>query len=310
MTWEEYEANEKRMYPVNQVAKGFAYWRRHLLERCFGTFVYSGLPESLPEIEIEKRVLFGMAGIFRHPEFGIMTAWGTVTGINHYNRPTTFTWSQANAGNGTLAIGKECEIIYNDTSDETSEYQNPRGLTELINRFARMLADVDSSINIMTVAGRKTAWAVEKSPDVAKSVKAVYGRMKAGDFDVVMDEGLYDFFKVYPETTSTHALTVNDLIALKEHLLRDFMSQIGIKSAERKAERMLTDEVAADDALLDANLADMLAARKRGVERVNKMFGTNITVELGRRPNDTRNEQQPDEPEKAKEGEQNDNDNR
>lgn len=301
MTWEEYEAREKRMYPVNAVNRGFAYWRRHLLERCFGTFKYDGLPESLPEIEVEKRVLFGFAPIFEHKKYGLITAWATVTGVNHLNRPTTCTWSQANCGSGTLTIGKDVAIIYNDTSDETSEYQNPRGLTELIDRFARLLADVDSSINIMTVSARKTAWAVAKSPDVAKSVKAAYGRQRAGDFDVVMDEGLYDFFKVYPETTSARVMTVNDLIALKEHLIRDFMSQIGIKAAERKAERMLTDEIAADDAMLDANLADMLEARQRGVERVNKLFGTNISVRLGRKQNDRTTA-----PEEPKEGETND----
>lgn len=302
MTWEEYEAREKRMYPVNAVNRGFAYWRRHLLERCFGTFVYDGLPESLPDIEVEKRVLFGFAPIFEHKKFGLITAWATVTGVNHFNRPVTCTWSQANCGSGTLTIGKDCAIIYNDTSDETSEYQNPRGLTELIDRFARQLADVDSSINIMTVSARKTAWAVAKSPDVAKSVKAAYGRQRAGDFDVVMDEGLYDFFKVYPETTSARVMSTNDLIALKEHLIRDFMSQIGIKTAERKAERMLTDEVAADDAMLDANLADMLKARQRGVERVNKLFGTNISVRLGRKQNDRSAEPE----DKPKEGEPND----
>lgn len=285
MTWEEYEAQEKKMYPVNQVNRGFAYWRRRLLEWCFGTFVYDGLPDSLPEIEIEKRVLFGFAPIFIHPKFGMITSWATVTGVNHFNRPVTCTWSQANCGSGTLTIGKNCAIIYNDTSDETSEYQNPRGLSELISRYARQLADVDSSINIMSVSARKTAWAVAKSPDVAKSVRAAYGRQKAGDFEVVMDEGLYDFFKVYPETTSARVMSTNDLIALKEHLIRDFMAQLGIKSAERKAERMLTDEIAADDAFLDANLADMLKARQRGVERVNALFGTNISVRLGRKPN-------------------------
>lgn len=302
MTWEEYEAREKRMYPVNAVNRGFAYWRRHLLERCFGTFVYDGLPESLPEIEVEKRVLFGFAPIFEHKKFGLITAWATVTGVNHFNRPVTCTWSQANCGSGTLTIGKDCAIIYNDTSDETSEYQNPRGLSELIDRFARLLADVDSSLDIMTVSARKTAWAVAKSPDVAKSVKAAYGRQRAGDFDVVMDEGLYDFFKVYPETTSARVMSTNDLIALKEHLIRDFMAQIGIKTAERKAERMLTDEIAADDAMLDANLADMLEARKRGVERVNKLFGTNISVRLGRKQNDRTAEPE----DKPKEGEPND----
>lgn len=286
MTFNDYEAYLKRMYPVNKVNKGFAYWRRHLLERCFGTFKYKALPESLPEIEVEKRVLFGMAPIFEHPKFGLVTSWGSLSGISHYNRPTICTYSQANLGSGTLEIGKNVAIIYNDSSDETSEYQTPRGLTELIDRFARLLADVDASIDIMTVNARKTSWAVAKDQQVANSIKSAYEKQRNGDFDVVTDVGLYDFFKVFPESTSARTMSVNDLIALKEHLMRDFMAQIGIKSAERKAERMLTDEIAADDAMLDANIQDMLEARQRGVERVNKLFGTNITVELGRKPNE------------------------
>ena len=288
MKLSEIKKAEEILYKVNQVPRGFAYWRRHLLERCFGTFRYMGLPDSLPEIELEKRILFGFAGVFRHPAFGIVTSWGGLSGINPYNRPTTFVWSQPALGSGNLEIGKECAIIYNDTSDETSETQTPRGLTELIDRFARLLADVDASLDIQVANSRSTSWTVVKNQAVADSVKGANAKKRMGDFDVVIDQSLMDNIKSVPLLSpgSGQSATIQDLITLKEHLLRDFMSQIGIKSAERKAERMLTDEIAADDALLDANLADMLEARKRGVERVNQLFGTNITVELGRKRND------------------------
>lgn len=290
------------LYKVNDVPSGFLYWKRHLLERCFGTFKYGNLPESLPEIEIEKRVLFGFAGIFKHKKYGLVTSWGDLSGINHYNRPTTYVWSQAGMGSGNLVIGKECAIIYNDTSDETSEYQTPHGLTDLINRFARLLADVDASLDILTVNTRATTWSVAKNRSLAESIRAAYTKKRLGEFDVITDPSLLDQVKTVALTApgNGQAATVSDLIQLKEHLIRDFMSQIGIKSAERKAERMLTDEIAADDAMLDANLADMLAARKRGVERVNKLFGTNITVDLGRRPNDPREDNRTPDPEGGK----------
>lgn len=290
MTNKEIKLRNATMYKINDVPVGFAYWRRHLLERCFGTFRYDGLPESLPEIELEKRILFGFGGVFRHPKFGIVTSWGSLSGINQYNRPTTYVWSQPSLGSGQMTIDKDCVIIYNDTTDETSETQSPRGLTELIDRFARLLADVDASLNILTVNTRATTWSVAKNRPVADSIKAAFLKKRMGDFDVIVDPSLMDNVKSIALTApgNGQAATVNDLITLKEHLLRDFMSQIGIKSAERKAERMLTDEIAADDALLDANLADMLEARKRGVERMNKMFGLNVSVRLGRRQNDQR----------------------
>ena len=294
MTNKEIKLRNATMYKINDVPVGFAYWRRHLLERCFGTFRYDDLPDSLPEIELEKRILYGFGGVFRHPKFGIVTAWGGLSGINQYNRPTTYVWSQPSLGSGNLTIDKDCVIIYNDTTDETSETQSPRGLTELIDRFARLLADVDASLNILTVNTRSTTWSVAKNRSVADAIKAAFLKKRMGDFDVVVDPSLMDNVRSIALTApgNGQAATVNDLITLKEHLLRDFMSQIGIKSAERKAERMLTDEIAADDALLDANLADMLEARKRGVERLNKMFGLNVTVRLGRRPNDQRPQQE------------------
>lgn len=294
MTNKEIKQRNATMYKVNDVPVGFAYWRRHLLERCFGTFRYDRLPDSLPEIELEKRILYGFGGVFRHPKFGIVTAWGGLSGINQYNRPTTYVWSQPSLGSGNLTIDKDCVIIYNDTTDETSETQSPRGLTELIDRFARLLADVDASLNILTVNTRSTTWSVAKNRSVADAIKAAFLKKRMGDFDVVVDPSLMDNVRSIALTApgNGQAATVNDLITLKEHLLRDFMSQIGIKSAERKAERMLTDEIAADDALLDANLADMLEARKRGVERMNKMFGLNVSVRLGRRPNDQRPQQE------------------
>lgn len=296
MTSKELKKMDGILYKVNDVPGGFLYWKRHLLERCFGTFRYKGLPESLPEIEVEKRVLYGFSGIFNHKKYGLVTAWGGLSGISHYNRPTTFVWSQPGLGSGNEIIGQTCAIIYNDTADETSEYQTPHGLSDLINRFARMLADVDASLNILTVNTRATTWTVAKNRTVAESIRAAFAKKRLGDFDVVTDPSLLENIKSIALTAAGNgqAATVNDLIALKEHLLRDFMAQIGIKSAERKAERMLTDEIAADDAMLDANLADMLAARKRGVERVNALFGTNITVELGRRPNDPRDEKKPE----------------
>ena len=43
---------------------------------------------------------------------------------------------------------------------------------------------------------------------------------------------------------------------------------------------MIVEEVKADDPMLLLNLSDMLEFRKRGCDEVNRLFGTNWTVEL------------------------------
>ena len=60
--------------------------------------------------------------------------------------------------------------------------------------------------------------------------------------------------------------------------MSDFLQEIGVKSAFEKNERLITDEVAANDQLLTINTDDMLYYRQEGVKMVNELFGTNIKV--------------------------------
>ena len=53
-----------------------------------------------------------------------------------------------------------------------------------------------------------------------------------------------------------------------------------MKSANDKKERMIESEVDSNNQLLLFNISDMLAERKKACEEINKLFGTNITVEL------------------------------
>ena len=60
--------------------------------------------------------------------------------------------------------------------------------------------------------------------------------------------------------------------------MASFLSEIGVKNFTEKKERLITDEVTADDQLLTINVEDMEDYRKKGIKEVNKMFGTSITV--------------------------------
>ena len=53
-----------------------------------------------------------------------------------------------------------------------------------------------------------------------------------------------------------------------------------IIAAFEKKERMITNEVESDNQMLLINQDDMLKFRRIGVEEINKLFKTNITVEV------------------------------
>ena len=66
----------------------------------------------------------------------------------------------------------------------------------------------------------------------------------------------------------------------RNEILHTFLSEIGIATANDKRERMVVDEVNVNSQLLLFNVADMLECRKKAVDQINALYGTNITVEL------------------------------
>ena len=62
--------------------------------------------------------------------------------------------------------------------------------------------------------------------------------------------------------------------------MRGFYRDYGIRYIEDKRERLITDEISAQDEVLFTNILDMYENRKEGIEKVNQLFGTNIKVSI------------------------------
>lgn len=270
------EYNNQKLYDVRPVKRGYHYYLKMLYEKTLGMFKYYNLPESLPAEEIEKRLMwYGFAGVFNAPKYGITVCDGGLSGIDQYYRPTEFCYAQPAIGSGTLKINDKCVIIYNTQSDVI----NPYGFKELIKRYARMLADVDSSIDIQIINSRATKLNSVADTPTAKSVNNAMQAIEAGETYTVNQNSIIDKWTTKDWNTA-HPETIEKLIDARQSLLNSFLEEIGVKSINAKRERMITDEVCADNQLLMVNTDDLLYKRKQGVKQINDMFGTEIKVEL------------------------------
>ena len=103
------------MYSVNDVENGYNYWFNKLLQRCMSIFNWNGLPDSIPEREIELNLLLtGHCVIFEKNGkliTQVTTLYGNEDSIYYY--PTKAIYASPKAGSGTLEINKNCSIIYN-----------------------------------------------------------------------------------------------------------------------------------------------------------------------------------------------------
>lgn len=269
-----YENN--KLYPVKQVKRGYYFYLRVLFEKCLGMFKYYNLPKSLPAEEIEKRLMwFGFAGIFNDSKYGLTVCDGGLSGVDQYYRPTKFVYAQPALGEGELKINDECVIIYNTQSDVVSPY----GFRELIMRYARLLADVDASIDIQLINTRATKLNSVADDNTAKVVNNAMQALESGELYTINQDSLLDRWTPKDWNTA-HPDTLEKLINAKQSLLNSFLEEIGVKSINEKRERMISNEVCADNQLLMVNTDDLLYKRIHGVNAINDIFGTEIEVEL------------------------------
>ena len=267
---------QKQIYPVNSVKKGYGYYVSLLTEKANGMYKYSGLPESLPADQIElKLILDGYCAVFKHPTSGLVTCGGGLSGIDKYYLPTDFVYAQPALGSGNLKIDKNCVIIYNSSIDQYTR----NGLSEIIQRSARLLADIDSSISILTINTRATKLNVAANESIARTVDAAMKKIADGEIQTINTQSLLDLYKTVDWNSEQKQQEIIELLNAKQQIMASFLSEIGVKNFTEKKERLITDEVTADDQLLTINVEDMLEYRKCGIDKVNKMFGTAVKVE-------------------------------
>jgi hypothetical protein len=85
---------------------------------------------------------------------------------------------------------------------------------------------------------------------------------------------------------TTAPFLLNNLQDYKNSLHSEMLSLLGINnSANDKKERLITDEVNANNQYINVNIDLMLELREEAAKAINEMFGTSITVERGVEPN-------------------------
>lgn len=271
------------MYPVNEVEVGFNYWFNKLLTRCMSIFEYTGLPDTLPEREIELNTLLtGHCVIFKKNDEIVTqctTLYGNEDSIYYY--PTKAIYANPKIGYGTLKLGKDCEVIYNTPLQNNIFYMNSDGgMLTFIQRYARQLADVESSINIYTVNARATSYPTASNDNVKQSLEKFFDKVAIGKRAVIADNAIIEQFRNVDITRGQFRDGINDWLIARDKILEMFYRDIGVKFYNPKKAQVTEDEVESNDQLLLISLKDMLKQRRTDLKRVNDMFGINIGVDI------------------------------
>lgn len=273
----------KTMYDVSDVRRGYDYWYFKLLDLIINMFEYRNLPAGISKRDLELNLLItGHATIIAKKDGTLFTPLTSLYGYDEYYQPTKAVFANPVViTSKEYTIGEDCTVVYNNSLQDSIFYvKADSGLNTFIQRYARQLADIESTINIYTVNSRLTSIPVSNDNAVMESLKSFFKNLSVGKRAIVSDSSIIENFRNVDINRTGIKDGVNDWLIARDKVLEQFYRDLGIRMTNQKKAQVNTDEVESNDQLLLISSDDMLKARKKGYEETNNMFGTNIEVRL------------------------------
>lgn len=273
----------KTMYDVSDVKTGFDYWYFKLLNLVMNIFEYRNLPSGISKRDLELNLLItGHATVLAKRDGSLFIPITNLFGYDEYYQPVWAVFANpVVVTSKKYTIGEDCEVIYNNSLQDSVFYvKADGGLNTFIQRYARQLADVESTINIYTVNERISSIPVSDDNAVIESLKQFFRNLSAGKRGIVSDNSIIEKFRNVDINRTGIKDGVNDWLIARDKILEQFYRDLGVRMTNQKKAQVNTDEIESNDQLLLISTDDMLKSRNKGLEKVNDMFGTSIEVRL------------------------------
>lgn len=271
------------MYDVSDVRIGFNYWFNKLLNVCLQMFDYQNLPAGISKRELELNLMItGHAVVIAKNNGELFTPLTSIAGVDEYYQPTWAVFANPVVRSSKkYIINEDCINIWNNSLQTSMWYLPLDGsMYTFIARYARELADMESSANIYTVNTRLTSIPVTDDNSVKESLKLFFKKLIQGKRAIVSDSTIVEKFRNIDINPKSSADGINDLLVARDKILEQFYRDIGIRMYNPKRAQVTESELESNDQLLLICHDDMLKCRQEGIELMNNMFGTSTTVSL------------------------------
>ena len=258
-----------------------------LLCCCCQIFDLPGLPETVDEIYLKFCLLqAGRVAIFRDTKgsgdlLGLDCATANEPDVYYMPTGVIITNPTFKSYSYQLTPGEDCAVIYCRDIDRYNYGRQTGGLFGLISTTAQMLADNTISINVATKNMRLTNLVAADDDNTLKSINLAMRKMYDGEPTIAVQNTLLDKLTAVPLTDHTNTQQLIQLLQVRQYIYAHFYEQIGLKTHDQmKKERLITAEIDDGAELAVYNIMDMIAQISAGIDEVNRLFGTDISVRV------------------------------
>ena len=244
-----------------------------MLTKTITIFKYDNLPETITDKDIEIITQVNGYSIWKEVDGKLYVFYGSLGGEpNPYYLPTiAIIANPALRYNASLKIDEECVVMLNDYLYT--------GLMPLFNKYGSLLTEADISLKYAIINARVPALLQSDNDNTYKSAKEFFDKIEKGDgYGIIASK---EFFEGIKSQDFYKQPYIKDLIESIQYIKANWYNEIGLNAQfNMKREALNSAETTLNDDILHPTIDVMLECRKKAVEKINKMFGTNITVEL------------------------------
>ena len=250
---------------------------KYMLAKTLSMFEYQGLPETIPQRELERLLpTNGYAFITKAPDGELYAFSGSLGGTERdpYGQPTQITITNVALNfNKTLDLNKDGVLLRNDDLRI--------GVMPVFEKCNTLL--VENDVNMVMWGFNSRIQKLITAPD-DKSKESADLYMKKiidGDLSIIGDNAMFDGVKMQAPAASSGA-GVQQMIEYQQYIKSEMFNEVGLSSNfNMKRERLISSEVdQAEDSLFPL-VYNMMENRISGIAALNETFGLNITVDFG-----------------------------
>lgn len=247
-------------------------YQRILTELSLNRFKWVGMPDSIDERFLELTLFRNALCVFYREEKAnrYLAVNGTGIGnINMYNNPTQFKVIGNSMVSQTLGA-KQCVPIWANFLRIPDH--------DIVYLYATKLAEVDRTIEINLKSMRQSqVMFVDENERL--SYMNLMRQHQEGE-PLMFGTPAMDLSKIQVFNLGIDKDQVVNLMDVKARLWNEAMTLLGINNSNQdKKERLVADEVSANNDQVSAQRSVALKSRKIAAEQINRMFDLDISVD-------------------------------
>lgn len=253
------------------------FFRRYLFQKAISVFKWK-LPETWNrDYFLYVLYAWGFIGVVETDKYGVICQAGAPYGYDIYYQPTNLIITNPLLkGSLEPRIGIDCTVF--------KLQPDWGGITDLVNYYADMMALCAETAGVNLLNSHLSFVFPAKNKAQAEAYKKLYDRVAGGEPGVVIDNHLYlddgtQAWEPFQQNIGQNYI-VDKVLADMRKIEAMFDTDIGIPNANTdKRERLITDEVNANNAETITKCELWLEELKKSAEKTNSMFGTTISVD-------------------------------